>query len=252
MNAMAIGVVVFACVFGGTLFGTYLSKKVAQHLSADSKDVMKMALGIIGTLAALVLGLLLASAQSSFDAKGNAINQISADLILLDRTLARYGPETRDARDLLRYTVAADLRQVWPEEKLHVAKLETSEARAGLEAVDGRVRDLSPRTDAQRGLQSRALNIISEIGQERVLNLERVKTTIPIPFLVVLVLWFTIIFAGFSLLAPRDALVMVVMLACALSVSAAIVLILDMDSPYQGVIRLSSAPLHDALAHIGQ
>jgi len=171
---MTMGLMVFACVFGGTLFGMYLSKKVAHYLSADSKDVMKMALGVIGTLAALVLGLLLASAKSSFDAKSNGINQISADLVLLDRALARYGPETRDARDLLRNALAADIHQVWPEEKLQVAKLDDIESAAGLEAVEGRVRDLSPRTDAQRGLQSRALSIISEIAQERVLNLERI------------------------------------------------------------------------------
>ncbi len=133
-----------------------------------------------------------------------------------------------------------------------MAKLETIDTEAGLEALEGRVRDLSPRTDAQRGLQSRALSIISEIAQTRVLNLERIKTPIPIPFLIVLVWWFTIIFACLSLIAPRNALVMAIMFACALSVSAAIVLILELDSPYQGVIRLSSAPLRNALAHIGQ
>ena len=250
---MTMGLMVFACVFGGALFGLYLSTKVAaHHLSADSKDAMKMALGVIGTLAALVLGLLLASAKSSFDAKGNGINQVSADLVLLDRALARYGPETRDARDLLRKSIAAVIQRVWPEEELQVAKFDTIEAAAGLEAVEGRVRDLSPGTDAQRGFQSRALSIISEIAQERVLMLERTKTTIPTPFLIVLVWWFTIIFACLSLFAPRNALVMAIMFACALSVSAAIVLILELDSPYQGVIRLSSAPLRNALAHIGQ
>jgi hypothetical protein len=250
---MTVGLMVFACVFGGTLFGMYLSKKVAaHHLSADSKDVMKMALGIIGTLAALVLGLLLASAKNSFDAQGNGINQISADLLLLDRALAHYGPETRDARDLLRNALAADIHQVWPEEKLQVAKLDTGAAAAGLEAVESRVRDLSPRTDAQRGLQARALSIIGEIAQERLLNLERIETPLPIPFLIVLVGWFTIIFACLSLFAPRNALVMAIMFACALSVSAAIVLILELDSPYQGVIRLSNVPLRNALAHMGQ
>jgi hypothetical protein len=213
---------------------------------------MKMALGVIGTLAALVLGLLLASAKSSFDAKVAGISQMSADLVLLDRTLARYGPETRDVRDLLRNAVAAAIQRVWSEEEYRVEKVDTFEAAAGLEAVEDRVQDLSPRTDAQRGLQSRALSIISEIARARVLQLQRTKTTIPIPFLIVLVGWFIIIFAGVSLFAPRNALVMAMMFACALSVSAAIVLILELDSPYQGVIRLSSAPLRDALAHIGQ
>ena len=181
VNSMTMGLIVFFCVFGGVLFGLYLSTKLAaHHLSADSKDAMKMALGVIGTLAALVLGLLLASAKSSFDAKGNGINEISADLVLLDRTLARYGPETRDARDLLRDSIAAAIERVWPdEEKLQVAKLDAIEVAAGLEAVEGRVQDLSPRTDAQRGLQPRALGIISEVAQARVLQLERYKATIP-------------------------------------------------------------------------
>ncbi len=144
------------------------------------------------------------------------------------------------------------IQRVWPDEELQVAKIDTIEAAAGLEAVEGRVRDLSPGTDAQRGLQSRALSIISDIAQARVLNLQRYRTTIPTPFLIVLVWWFTIIFACLSLFAPRNALVMAIMFACALSVSAAIVLILELDSPYQGMIRLSSAPVRDALALLGR
>ena len=253
VNSMTIGLIVFACVFGGALLGLYLSTTLAApHLSADSKDTTRMALGIIGTLAALVLGLLLASAKSSFDAKGNGINEISAALVLFDRALALYGPETRDVRDLLRNSTAAMIQRLWPEEEFLVAKIDATEAAVGLEAVEGRVRDLSPRTDAQRGLQSRALSIISEIARARVLLLGRITATIPIPFLIVLVWWFTIIFAGLSLFAPRNALVMAIMFACSLSVSAAIVLILDLDSPYQGMIRLSSAPLRDAVAHLGQ
>jgi len=250
---MTTGLIVFASVFGGTLLGLYLSTRVAaHHLSADSKDVVKLALGVIGTLAALVLGLLLASAKSSFDAKGSGINQIAADVVLLDRALARYGPETREARERLRNVVAAAIQRFWAGEKLRVATISTIDAAAGLEAVEDKVRDLSPRTDAQRGLQSRALSTISDIAQTRVLNLERYRTTIPLPFLIVLVWWFTIIFACLSLFAPRNALVMAIMFACALSVSAAIVLIRDLDSPYQGMIGLSSAPLRAAVAQLGQ
>jgi hypothetical protein len=250
---MSMGVIVFTCVFGGALLGVYLSTKVAaRHLSADSKDAMKMAVGVIGTLAALVLGLLLASAKSSFVAKSDGINHIAADLVLLDRALARYGPETRDVRDVLRNSIAAVIQRIWREEEFQVAKFDALEAAAGLEAVEGRVRDLSPRTEAQRGLQARALSLTSEIARERVLGFERINTTIPIPFLIVLVGWFTIIFVSFSLFAPRNAVVLAIMLACALSVSAAIVLILELDSPYRGVIRLSSSPVRNALAHIGQ
>jgi hypothetical protein len=187
VNSMTMGLIVLACVFGGALFGRYLSTKVAaHHLSADSKDAMTMALGVIGTLASLVLGLLLSSAKSSFDAKGQPDVGRSRSARPHPGPLR---PETRDARDLLRNSVAAAIQRVWPEEELQVAKLDTIEAAAGLETVEGRVQDLSPRTDAQRGLQSRALSIISEIAQEPVLMLERHKTRIPIPFLIVLAWW---------------------------------------------------------------
>ena len=250
---MTVGLIVFACVFGGALCGLYLSTKLAgHHLSEGSKDVMKLALGVIGTLAALVLGLLLASAKSSFDAKGNGIRELSADLVLLDRALARYGPATRNAREQLRNSVAAAIQRVWPGEELEVAKVDIFDPVRELETVENGVRDLSPRTDAQRGFQSRALSLISEIARARVLNVERFKTTLPTVFLIVLVGWFTIIFACLSLFAPRNAVVITILFACAVSVSAAIVLILELDSPYQGVIRLSSAPLRDALAHMGQ
>jgi Protein of unknown function (DUF4239) len=253
VNALTTGLVVFACVFSGALIGLFLGTVLAEHhLSADSKDAVKMALGVIGTLAALVLGLLLASAKSSFDAKTNGIAEIAADIILVDRALARYGPETRDARDLLRRGLATAIQRLWPDETIQPANLDTTGPPSGLDAVEDKIRDLTPRTDAQRALQSQALTLTGAIIQTRGLTLQRLQTTIPLPFLIVLVSWFTIIFTCLNLFAPRNAVVMAIMFACALSVTAAIYLILELDSPYQGLIRLSSVPLRNALAYIGQ
>src|SRR5271156_1258708 len=108
VSPMTISWVVFACVFGGALVGMLLRATLpAHHLNADSKDVVKLGMGLVATMSALVLGLLVASAKSSFDAQGAQLKQMSANVVLLDRVLAHYGPETKEARDALRATVAS-------------------------------------------------------------------------------------------------------------------------------------------------
>ena len=115
MSATAIGLVVFVLVFGSALLGILVHKALPEHhLSADSKDVVKLGIALIATMSALVLSLLVASAKSAFDTRSNQLVQVSADIILLDRALARYGPETKDARSLLRNSVATVVERFWP------------------------------------------------------------------------------------------------------------------------------------------
>src|SRR5437764_15351757 len=127
MSSMTISCIVFACIFAGTLVGMLLRVLLPErHLSAESKDLMKLGMGLIGTMAALVLGLLIASAKSSFDTQRNGLAQLSANLILLDRILAHYGPETKDVREELRQSVAAMINQIWPENRNHAGQVETT------------------------------------------------------------------------------------------------------------------------------
>ena len=117
MSAIGIGLIVLACVFGGSILGMVLHTILPeQHLSADSKDVIKLGMGLIATMSALVLALLTNSAKGSFDTQRNELTQMSASIILLDRVLAHYGPETKDARDLLKGTVANMINRMWPDE----------------------------------------------------------------------------------------------------------------------------------------
>lgn len=252
MTPMTISWIVFVCVFAGALLGIVLRRILPKHhLSEDSKDVVKLGMGLIATMAALVLALLIASAKSSHDTQSTEVTEMSADFILLDRTLARYGPETKDMRGLIPVTIATILDQTWMGDAYRSENLDRALG-AGAEPFYEKMRHLEPRDDFQRALYGQTLQIGMELGQKRSLLLEETGGSIPAPFLIVLVFWLALIFASFGLFAPTNSTVVGVLLACALSVAGAIFLILELDRPFQGLLQISSTPLHNALMHLGR
>jgi len=253
MSAMAIAWIVFGCVFGTAMLGLFIGEALPEHhLSQESKDVVKLGTALIATIAALVLSLLISSAKSSFDKVNDELVQTAAKVVLLDRVLADYGPETKEVRDLMKrsYTTAVEL--IFSGDRSQQAKLDTPGKVAWMEAIQAKLRGLSPQNDAQRGLKSRALDIAGEMSSTRWLLLVQKEESIPTPLLVVLVVWLVIIFAAFGLFAPRNATVIAALFLCALSASGAVLLILEMNSPLTGLLRISSAPMREALAHLGQ
>jgi type II secretory pathway pseudopilin PulG len=180
-------------------------------------------MAMVATLAALVLGLLTASAKSSLDEKESEQRSAAAQVLLLDRTMAEYGPETKDARDLLKQTVAARISQIWPDEKANVTP-DVIGRGTGIEAVQRKLLDLSPQTDAQRWLQSTALQISGSIAAERWAVLQQIGSSIQWPFMAVLIFWLAIIFASFGLFAPRNASMTAALLVAALSVAGSVYL----------------------------
>jgi hypothetical protein len=220
-----------------------------HHLSQDSKDAVKLAMGLIGTLSALVLGLLVASAKSSFDAQRNGLAQLSANLILLDRILAHYGPEAKESREQLRENVAAMIHQIWPEDRAQAGRVEPT---AGSEGLYELIQGLSPKTETQRALQAAALKTGVDAAQARWSLFAQKGSAIPVPFLVIVVFWLAVLFASFSMFARPNATVIVALLFGALSVAGAIFLILELDRPFDGLIQLSSDPLRRALAQLGR
>ncbi|HEY7424595.1 MAG TPA: hypothetical protein VH682_10230 [Gemmataceae bacterium] len=251
MNPIAVTGIVFACIFGGAMMAMIVGRALPeQHLRPDSKDTVKQGLAMIATLTALVLGLLVAAAKGSYDAQSAAIKQLSADVLLLDRVLARYGAETKEERDLLRRAVALLLNRLWPERDGQTANLSPGEARVEAEAFYEKLAGLSPKNDSQSKIKARALDIANELEKTRLRLFAQKDSAIPLVFLVVLAFWLTILFAGLALLAPRNATVFSVLIVCALSVSGAIFLILELDRPFEGVMRVSSAPLQGALSQL--
>ena len=251
MSAAAISGIVFACVFGGALLGMFLRVSLPEHhLSTDSKDFVKLGMGLIATMAALVLGLLIASAKNSYDIQRSELTQISASIIVLDRLMSNYGPETKEARDLLRRSVVQTLGQMWPEHRSQAAQLEPA---VSSDALYDKIYRLSPHNEDQRLLKSQALTITLNLRQTRWLEVEqREGSSIPKAVLAVLIFWLAIIFVSFGLFAPPNSTVLAVLFVCVLSVSGAIFLILELDRPFEWLIRIPSAPLRDALMRLGQ
>lgn len=251
MSPMAIGWIVFALVFGSALLAMFVRNALPEHhLNADSKDVVKLGIALIATMSALVLSLLVASAKSAFDTRSSQLMQASADIVLLDRALSRYGPETKEARFLLQRLAAATLERFWPAEGAKPIAIDPGTS--PVEALYDKIEALSPQTNAQRAMQSQALTLSADMGRTRLLVFENLGASIPLPFLVVLVFWLCIIFASFGLFAPRNGTVIAVLCVCALSVAGAIFLILELDRSFEGLLQVSSTPLRAALAQLGR
>jgi hypothetical protein len=253
ISSTTIGLISAGCIFGGALLGLFLHGLLPeQHLRDNSKDTVKVVAGMIATLSALVLGLLVSSAKNSYDTMNAAITQNSAKIILLDRVLATYGPETKDAREQLRRAVVAGIEMFWPEEKNGGSGMTGFERANAMEVIQAKLRELTPATDTQRQLLAQAQQTTGDMLQARWLAIVQAQTTLPVSFLVVLLFWLTVLHLSFGLFAPRNATVITVLLISALSVSGAIFIILEMNHPLQGTIKVSSAPMRKALEHLGQ
>jgi hypothetical protein len=254
VGPLIISLIAFGCIFGGMVLGMFLRRLLPEHhLSEDSKDVVKMGIGMVATLAALVLGLLIASAKGSFDTMNKGLIESGSKIILLDRIMAQYGPETMEAREQLRSNVSSVVEQLWSKDKTAQTERRVFDSKTGLEALQNKLRQLSPHNDAQRWHQSRALQVSADITESRWLLIEQHgQSSLPMPFFVMLVSWLVIIFFCFGLLAPRNATVIAVLLICALSATGALYLIQELDRPYGGLIAISDAPLREALSYLGR
>lgn len=238
---------------GGSLLGLWVRRKLpVQHVDDTSRDVVRVSIGLVVTMTALVLGLVVSSAKSSFDAEDTAVKESAAEILALDQALKVYGGETADIRLAIREGLAARIARVWPESGGSIPFDDNARGTSSLDQLLPAILALTPSTDAQRWLQSRALQLTTGLQETRWLVIEREGSTGGRAFSVVLTAWLALIFASFGLFAPRHATGIGTLIACALSVSAAIFLILEMERPYQGIIKVSAEPLMFALSALGK
>jgi hypothetical protein len=235
------------------LAGTYIRARLPEpHLNKESQDVVRLGMGLVATMTALLLGLVTASAKSTFDQQDAALRNGAANIITLDRHLARYGPETGPTRELVRRAVAYRIETLWSDNGPGFAAAGTEKATPPIEEIQNQILGLSPQTDAQRWFKAEALKLSEEVVKIRWRVLGTSGGAVPRQFLAVVICWLTVTFTSFGLYAPRNATVIVGLFVAAMSVAAAVFLILELDGPFDGLIRISSAPLQYALTQLGQ
>lgn len=221
-----------------------------RHRSAESHEAVKLATGMLSVLAALVLGLLIASVKNAFDTTDAQIRQFATNLILLNQTLTDYGPETAEARKMLRHYTVLALADNWPDDKASPIKIEDVEAGKLLDKVRATVLRLPDDSRNRGALRADAASLIENVLKTRMLLIERSESSINPLFLEILVAWITLIFVSFGYTAPRNTTVMTSFVLSAAALAACIFLIVEMDTPFEGEITVSSRPMRSALAHM--
>jgi hypothetical protein len=253
MASLYAALIGLACMWTGMVLGSLIRRRLPDHhLRDDSKDVIKATSGMIATLVALVIGLLVSSSKSSYDEASSGVTQMGAKVILLDRALGRYGPEARAIRDRLREGLAASIDHLWPTGRGRKPNLGAAERRIAIDDVQEMIMQLAPQDETHRVIRAYALETCGAIVQSRWLMIERAQTTLPAVILGMLIFWLTVLFASLGLLAPRNATTWCCLFVCAVSMAGAIYLILEMNRPHEGAVQVSPAPLQKALSVIGK
>ena len=251
MITIVIAGILFVVLVGVSLLGGRLGRHLPEEqLSADSKDAVKLAMGLIATMTAVLLGLLITSAKGTFDTEQSEVMQMAAKVAFLDRVFKLYGPEAVDARRELREAIADGVRRTWPAKRSGPVRLDPNEQMG--DALYAAIHHLSPHDDSQRALKTQAASLMVELGELRSLLQAQSVPSVSKPLLIALVSWLVVIFFGFSLVAPVNATSALALVAGAFSVACAVFLILELDYPFAGVIRIPSDPMINVLNHLAK
>jgi hypothetical protein len=246
-----IAVILFVGLVGVALLGGRLGRLLpAEQLSAESKDAVKLAMGLIATMTAVLLGLLITSAKGAYDTAESEVMQMAAKVALLDRVLKLYGPEAADARHVLRDAIAEGVRRTWPAKPTSHVQLDPNEQMG--DAVYVAIHRLSPHDDTQRTLKTQAATFMVQLAELRSLLQAQAIPSVSRPLLIALVSWLILIFFGFSVVVPANATSTLALVAGAFSVACAMFLILELDHPFAGVLRIPSDPMINTLNHLGK
>jgi hypothetical protein len=248
-----IALISFASIFTGAMTGFYCGRVLPEHhMSSESKDAVKMGWGIVATMSALVLSLLVASAKNTFDTVNSESTTAAARYIVLNHTLIEYGPDAESVRTDLRNAVASAIKRDWDDAPIDSPVPAAPQHSNVMEGFNDELTKLTPKNDNQRALLLKAQQITNDLCMGRWLIIEQSKNSLPPALIVALVFWLTILFLGLGLYSPHNNTVLVMLMLCALSVSVAIFLINDMSHPLRGLISVSSASMLDVWDHLNQ
>jgi hypothetical protein len=251
VNTSITTAIAAACLLAAVGTGMWLRRFLPEHhLSPDSRDTVKLAMGLVATMSALLLGLLVNSAKTSYDTTQTQVNQKASRFGLLDRVLGIYGSQAAAVRGQLNALIEESTRRLWPEDA-HVPAGWKPQPEIGNAFYVALLR-MEARDDTERTLKAQAVSLTLEIGQLHSLMLAQSTRSLSKPMLVVVVLWLVTIFLGFSLIAPPNATANFALIALALCAAGAIFLILELNHPFAGLMRISSEPMLNVLHQRGE
>jgi hypothetical protein len=251
MTIALFGLITFAVVFGGGLLGLLLGRLLPEKYHSDATQrVVQTAAGMVSLIAALVLGLLVATAKGKFDTTAQRTQEFAAKLMLINRELVNFGPEASDARVLLRKYTIAKIAVTWPGEAGLLQQPDEPPPWKLLESLEQSLNMLEPHGETQRYEKTAASGAAANLENATWLQVAQESAHVQHPFIVMLILWLFVLFVSFGLFAPRNGLVVAALLVGALALSGAVLLIVDMDLPYEGMFVVSPHPMKLALAQM--
>jgi hypothetical protein len=243
------GLATFLVIFGGGLLGLLFGRLLPEEYRSDATQrIVQTATGMVSLLAALVLGLLVATAKNKFDTSNQQVEQFAASLMLLNRELVNYGPEANDTNALLRKYTIAKIAETWPDGPGPKPGPGDLPAWKLLESLQRSLTELAPKTASQRSEAATASETAAALAKTTWLQAAEESEHVPHPFVLIMIVWLFVLFVSFGLFAPRNMLVVIALLVGALSIAGAVVLIVDMDSPFEGMITVAADPMQEAVA----
>jgi hypothetical protein len=250
LSPIVIATIAFALILAGTIAGTLIRSRLPEpHLTGDSKEVIRLATALVGTLTAVVLALLFAATRASYEHTSGYVSRLSADITELDEILQDYGPEANPVRRQLRAEVVPLIDSIWREQAQTAGRSTNFRASHDTSATY-LLRQLQPKNAVQASMQARAIAISADIAQTRLALFAQPPDSVSHPFIVVLVLWLTFIFTTFSMSAKPNPTLTIVLGVCVLSASGAVYLILELGQPFDGLMQVSNDTLRAALRPI--
>jgi CRP-like cAMP-binding protein len=248
MDSVVTSILAFMAIFFGALAGVWLARRLPEpHLSSESRTAVSVSMAVVGTLTALVMGLLISNASSSFTARTDAIHSLAIDVIKLDRALQQYGPEAGNIRETLQSYAQSKTRALGDQSDVSSLDLSTLEK---FEAMNNQVLELQPIDGRKRQILAQTVKLLDSIADARWLLIEKSGTSLPSPVLALLIFWLALLFGSFGLFAPRNVTVIAVLLLCALAISGGIFMVLELGTSTRGLIRVSTAPMITAINEI--
>jgi hypothetical protein len=230
-----VGLIVLVVVFASAMIGSLIRRKLPEsHFTDETKNVINLSMGVVGTLTALVLGLLIATASGTFNTRSQEVTTLAAKMIQLDRLLRLFGPDADDERELLRSYLTMKLKDLFPDGRAK-PDLDNPKTTVLFEELEDRLSAMEGHSPHQTWVLLQAKTQATAIAELRWLLVEQDIIGIPVPVLIIVVFWLCLLFMSFGLFSPRNATVTVALFLCAIAVAGAVQTMVDLSKPFEGL-----------------